>query len=89
MKLYTKEEAAAELKIGKRTLERLISTGELGAYRVGGSIRISDEHIEFYLVNNAVKVHGQTQGQTQGQTGSRRRKKQTPRIPYVPGMKVV
>lgn len=85
MKLYTKEEAAAELKIGKRTLERLISTGELGAYRVGGSIRISDEHIEFYLVNNAVKVHGPTQGQT----GSRRRKKQTPRIPYVPGMKVV
>ena len=85
MILYTKKEAADVLRVGVRTLERMIQTGEIEAYRVKGSIRVSDKHIEDYLVMHRVKVHVQTPVQTSG----RKRKKQTERLQYVPGMKVV
>ena len=45
MKIYTKKEAAEELKISVRTLERLLASGELRAYKISGQIRISDDQI--------------------------------------------
>ena len=88
MILYTKDEAADLLKISKRTLERLLSSGEIRGYKVGGSVRISDEQMDYYLRTNLTKVHDQSMSNT-GRKGKRKTISSRGRLNYVPGMKVV
>ncbi len=53
MKLYTRKEAARALKVGLRTLDRRLATGELECFRLGDGprapVRIAGEHIAEYL----------------------------------------
>ena len=97
--LYTKDEAAKVLKIGIRTLEKLIRDREMEYYRVGSSVRISEEQLKGYLDRHCTPMAltnvrsmsnpGSKTGSKQGQ----RQKKNTAPEPdlrhYVPGMKVV
>lgn len=88
MTLYTKREVCEQLKISERTLERMLAAGEIDAYRVGGQVRISDEHIEYYLLSNRLQP---TVKKVQPQALPVRRgsRKKQPQPVYVPGMKVV
>lgn len=96
MTLYTKNEACDVLKIGMRTLERLITNKELEYYRVGCCVRISEEQLQNYLNRNCVKPQEKSNAQYMSspctKTGSKGKKK-TASEPdlrhYVPGMKVV
>ena len=46
--LYTKREAAKELRCSERTIHSLIQSGGLPAVRFGGSVRVSrDDLIQF------------------------------------------
>jgi excisionase family DNA binding protein len=47
--LLTKHEAAAQLSVGIRTLDRLRESGELRSIRVRGGVRFTAEAIEEYL----------------------------------------
>ena len=54
MELLTRQEAAQKLRIGLRTLDRHIASGELKCYRYGepphAPIRISTEQINEFLL---------------------------------------
>ena len=89
MKIYTKKEAAEELKISVRTLERLLASGELRAYKVAGQIRISDDQISDYLAHSMLFSFIIPKAAAAGSGGGGRRLKKQKRIEYVPGMKVV
>lgn len=96
MTLYTKSEACDVLKIGMRTLERLITSKELEYYRVGCCVRISEEQIQNYLNRNCVKPVEKSDVQYMSGTctkaGSKDKKKTASASDlrhYVPGMKVV
>jgi excisionase family DNA binding protein len=43
------EEAATLLDVSETTIRRLINSGQLPAYRIGGQFRISEEDIRAYL----------------------------------------
>jgi excisionase family DNA binding protein len=47
--LLTRDEAASFLRVSESTVYRLIRGGELSAFRVGHSIRISQVALEIYL----------------------------------------
>ena len=51
--LLTRQEAATRLRIGLRTLDRRIATGEIQCYRLGegpkAPVRISEAQLEKYL----------------------------------------
>jgi len=47
--LFTRDEAASFLRVSESTVYRLIRGGELSAFRVGHSIRISQVALEAYL----------------------------------------
>ena len=51
--LLTRLEAARRLRIGLRTLDRRLATGELKCYRLGegpkAPVRISEEQLQAYL----------------------------------------
>lgn len=51
--LLTRSEAARRLRIGLRTLDRRLATGELKCYRLGegpkAPVRISEEQLQAYL----------------------------------------
>ncbi len=49
--LLTKAEAAELLRLSERTLQRLISAGELPAVHVGGAARIRREDLEGYVAS--------------------------------------
>ena len=51
IKLFTPQEIAIVLKINYRKVLDLIHIGELQAYRVGNSLRISEESLIQYLDN--------------------------------------
>jgi excisionase family DNA binding protein len=48
--IYTTAEAADLLRTSKRTIQRLIRDGRLGAYRLGHGYRILDKHIQAFFV---------------------------------------
>jgi excisionase family DNA binding protein len=52
---YTPTEAARLLKVHERTIRRLIDSGKLGAVKVAGRKRISEEHLESFLEENAIR----------------------------------
>ena len=45
MRLLTKREAAAQLRISTRTLDRMIHIGQISAPKIGGQIRIREDEI--------------------------------------------
>jgi len=53
MELLTRMDAAKKLRIGVRTLDRRLASGELKCYRLGegprAPVRISEEQIDSYL----------------------------------------
>lgn len=67
MELMTRKEAAEKLRIGVRTLDRRLATGELKCYRLGDGprapVRISEEQLREYLVNVSSEVTDETQAQ--------------------------
>lgn len=46
---YRIGQIAERLDLAYHTVWRLVKTGRLGHYRVGGSIRISEAHLQSYL----------------------------------------
>ena len=52
MKLLTTQEVSETLRISKKTLYRMISSGELRAVHVGHVYRIHQEDLTIYLENN-------------------------------------
>ena len=47
--VYTRSEAAKELKVSVKTVDRLILRGELKAAKIGNLVRIKKEEIEKFL----------------------------------------
>ncbi len=62
MRLYTRKEAAQLMKIGLRTLDRRIASGEIQCYRLGDGprapVRISQVQLEAYLTNMLISDRG-------------------------------
>ena len=58
MEFLTRQEAANKLRIGLRTLDRRLASGELAHYKIGAGpralVRISDEQIIEYLKQTAL-----------------------------------
>lgn len=46
---YTRKEVAKNLNISQRSVDRLILTGQLKAYKIGRSVRISKEQLDDFL----------------------------------------
>ena len=59
MKLYTRKEAAQVMKIGLRTLDRWLVSGQLACFRLGkgpkAPVRIAEEHIVAFLQSCATQ----------------------------------
>ncbi len=53
MRLYTRKETAQIMKIGLRTLDRRLATGQLRCFRLGSGpkapVRVAEEHIAEFL----------------------------------------
>jgi excisionase family DNA binding protein len=47
--MYSVAEAAKRMGIGKSTIRKLMSQGELESYQIGRAVRISEEQIQEYL----------------------------------------
>ena len=56
--VYTRKETAELLKIGLRTLDKLIQKGELAYYRIGRQIRIPEKAIHDMLEANQIRFDG-------------------------------
>jgi excisionase family DNA binding protein len=67
MELMTRKEAAEKLRIGVRTLDRRLATGELKCYRLGDGprapVRISEEQLHEYLEIASSDIGDETQEQ--------------------------
>jgi excisionase family DNA binding protein len=51
--LYTVDEVAHELRVSPDTNYRLVKSGELGAHRIGGQVRIPAEAVDAYMRRTA------------------------------------
>ncbi|MFW5895703.1 MAG: helix-turn-helix domain-containing protein [archaeon] len=47
--LFTKKEVATKLNVSVRTIDRLILSGQIKAYKLGRSVRIDQEQLDEYL----------------------------------------
>jgi excisionase family DNA binding protein len=47
--LLARAEAARRLGVSLRTLQRLLARGELGQYRIGGSLRIAEDELDRFI----------------------------------------
>lgn len=54
MKLLTKAEVEAIMRISRRTLQRMLERRELRGVRVGGQVRIYEESVGEYLARNEI-----------------------------------
>ena len=82
MGYITRQEAAARLSIGVRTLDGLIARGQIPAYKVGGRlVRLNEKDIEDYMSGRLVEP--EKTKKKQAETGAIQRV-----CLYVPGMKV-
>lgn len=48
--LYTPEEVAKKLKLSKYTIYEMIKRGDIQAYHIGRSIRVSESQLESYII---------------------------------------
>lgn len=55
MEIFTKQQAAKQLNISTRTIDRLILSGQLKAYKIGNSVRIAQEHLSELLKSSIFK----------------------------------
>jgi excisionase family DNA binding protein len=51
--LHTVDEVAHELRVSPDTVYRLVRSGEIGAHRIGGQVRIPAEAVDAYLRRRA------------------------------------
>ena len=49
MEIFSKQQVAEQLNISTRTIDRLILSGQLKAYKIGRSVRIAQEHLDEFL----------------------------------------
>ncbi len=54
--LLSKASACEYLAVSERTLDRIVSDGELVAYRVRGQLRFRFDDIESYLAEQRVRI---------------------------------
>jgi excisionase family DNA binding protein len=54
---YTVNETASYLHLCEKQVRRLISRGELPAYRFGTALRIKKKDIETYAESQRIRVH--------------------------------
>src|SRR5579864_8786478 len=60
--LLTTEDVAEFFRVDVVTVRRMISKGELTAYRVGGEFRLSRDDIEEYLERHRLPAKGEVHG---------------------------
>jgi putative resolvase len=48
-KYFTVDEVAERLKVSHMTVYRWIKAGQLGAYKIGGEFRITEQDVERFL----------------------------------------
>jgi excisionase family DNA binding protein len=53
--LLSIQDVAKRLNVNPRTVNRMISAGELPAYRVGGVLRIDEQDLQNYLQKNRIQ----------------------------------
>jgi excisionase family DNA binding protein len=53
VQLYSKAEVAKRLDVGVRTVERLVSTGQIEFHRVGSLVKFTDDQLLAYLTKTA------------------------------------
>ncbi len=58
MEIFTKQHAAKHLNISTRTIDRLIFSGQLKAYKIGRSVRISQEQLDEFLEASVLDSFG-------------------------------
>ncbi len=68
--LLTVKEVALAVRVSPATVYRLVQAGELGAVRVGRSIRVKAEDLRAFLESRRV-VPEETGGKGRGQAGRR------------------
>lgn len=56
MTLLTIRQVAERLAISRNLCYRLVATGKLRAYRIGGAIRFSEEQVQEYLNSCVMNV---------------------------------
>jgi excisionase family DNA binding protein len=56
--LLNTNQAAAVLGIGRRTLQELVAGREIGAIKIGKSIRFAQSDLEAFIERNRVKAIG-------------------------------
>ena len=61
--VYTREEAAELLKVGTRTIDRLLASRKLPHSKVGKYIRITQANLETYLESTRVKSDAELMAQ--------------------------
>ncbi|MTI46594.1 helix-turn-helix domain-containing protein [Sporosalibacterium faouarense] len=49
-KLYTPEELSEKLKLSKYTIYEMIKRGDIPAYRIGRSLRVSESQLKLYFI---------------------------------------
>lgn len=54
--LLTPKDVAERLKISVSQVSRLVKGGKISAYRIGGSIKISEEDLNEYLQSRYMKA---------------------------------
>jgi excisionase family DNA binding protein len=59
--VYTTDEAAEILRTSRRTVQRLIREGKLGANRLGHGYRILDQHIQAFFEQQDTPTQGAAQ----------------------------
>ena len=47
--LFTKKEVATKLNVSVRTIDRLILSGQIKAYKLGRSVRIAQEQLDEFI----------------------------------------
>jgi excisionase family DNA binding protein len=56
--MLTVQDVAGCLKVSRRTVIRLIESGEITAHRVGQQLRIAEEDLQAYLDRTVVRPAG-------------------------------
>ena len=90
IELMTKAEAAEILGVSEMTVERMIRSGQLPAYRIAKAVtRISREDLMEYLDSRKIKVAALRKTSVSMAAVNRQRRARELPCGYVPGMKVV
>lgn len=68
--IFTLDEVAAYLKVGKRTVYRLAAAKKIPAFKVGGTWRFQRQEIDQWIKRQTAEAHGNGDpGDTGGKRG--------------------